>query len=504
MGNLVFQATLGGQVNLVGPNTASTFNLNVPAVSSTLATLTGTETFTNKTLTSPTLTTPVLGTPASGTLTNCTSLPVGGITATGTPSSTTFLRGDSTWATITATTPGGSTTQVQYNSSGSFAGSANMTFNGTALTLANDASISGLTVGKGGGAVSNNTALGSGVLSVNTSGASNTGVGINALNVNTTGSQNNSVGQGSLGANTTGSANSAFGHQALNANTTATNNVAVGYQAGYSNQTGGYNVFVGTAAGYSSTSSTGNGNVFVGQQCGYNNTTGVSNSFFGAASGYYVSSGSKNTILGSYSGNQGGLDIRTASNYIVLSDGDGNIGFSYKSGNFFSINGIDANGELNTTPTKQTCSADYTDGFRWNQTGNSYWNKAGNGAIINFRNSGSSAGNISNTGAITSYNSTSDYRMKKNVQSMTGGLSKLMQLRPVIFDWIYDNRADNGFIAHELQEVLPNAVFGEKDALDKDGNILAQGIDPRSIVATLTSALQELNAKFDAYVASHP
>jgi hypothetical protein len=83
MGQLVFQATLGGQVNLVGPNTASTFNLNVPAVSSTLATLTGTETFTNKTLTSPTLTTPVLGTPSSGTLTSCTGLPLTtGVTGT--------------------------------------------------------------------------------------------------------------------------------------------------------------------------------------------------------------------------------------------------------------------------------------------------------------------------------------------------------------------------------------------------------------------------------------
>lgn len=57
MGQLVFQATLGGQVNLVGPNTASTFNLNVPATSSTLATLTGTETFTNKTLTTPVIST---------------------------------------------------------------------------------------------------------------------------------------------------------------------------------------------------------------------------------------------------------------------------------------------------------------------------------------------------------------------------------------------------------------------------------------------------------------
>jgi hypothetical protein len=79
MGQLVFQATLCGQGNLVGPNTASTFNLNVPAVSSTLATLTGTETFTNNTLTSPTLTTPVLGTPSSGTLTNCTGLPNAGL-----------------------------------------------------------------------------------------------------------------------------------------------------------------------------------------------------------------------------------------------------------------------------------------------------------------------------------------------------------------------------------------------------------------------------------------
>jgi hypothetical protein len=87
-------------------------------------------------------------------------------------------------------------------------------------------------------------------------------------------------------------------------NTSATYNTALGYQAGFSNSTGNSNVFVGQASGYNTTSTQ---NVFVGQQAGY-----------------YVTSGQKNTILGRYNGNQGGLDIRTSSNNIVLSDGDGN------------------------------------------------------------------------------------------------------------------------------------------------------------------------------------
>lgn len=72
MGQLVFQAALGGQTNLVGANTASTYNLNVPAASDTLVARDTTDTLTNKTLTSPVMTTPVLGTPTSGTLSNCT------------------------------------------------------------------------------------------------------------------------------------------------------------------------------------------------------------------------------------------------------------------------------------------------------------------------------------------------------------------------------------------------------------------------------------------------
>jgi hypothetical protein len=101
--------------------------------SKNLVSVTNTGSGNNVLATSPTLVTPVLGTPTSGTLTNCTGLPVGGISATGTPSSSTYLRGDGAWAAVAAS-PGGSNTQVQYNSSGSFAGSANLTFDGTNLS----------------------------------------------------------------------------------------------------------------------------------------------------------------------------------------------------------------------------------------------------------------------------------------------------------------------------------------------------------------------------------
>ena len=234
--------------------------------------------------------------------------------------------------------PGGSTTQVQYNNAGAFAGSANMTFNGTTLTLANDASISGLTVGRGAGAVSDNTAVGASALAANISGSESVGlgyqalqsntsgyslvaVGYTALKANTTGTNQVAVGRNALLANTTGSYNTSIGDQALQANTTASSNTAVGYQAGYSNTTSSQNVFVGQQAGYVSTAL---GQTFVGQQAGYSTTTGSVNTFIGVQAGYLVTTGSKNTILGGYNGNAGGLDIRTASNYIVLSDGDGN------------------------------------------------------------------------------------------------------------------------------------------------------------------------------------
>ena len=91
----------------------------------------------------------------------------------------------------------------------------------------------------------------------------------------------------------------------------------------------------------------------------------------------------------------------------------------------------------------------------------------------------------------------SDHRLKKDVSPFDGGLSAVMQLKPSNFTWIDKDRSAVGFIAHEVQSVIPTAVIGEKDAIDANGNAVYQGIDTLQIVATLVSAVQELSAKLD-------
>jgi hypothetical protein len=113
-------------------------------------------------------------------------------------------------------------------------------------------------------------------------------------------------------------------------------------------------------------------------------------------------------------------------------------------------------------------------------------------------------GSIRTTSSATTYATSSDYRLKENIAPMTGALAVVAQLNPCTYTWKVDGSAGQGFIAHELQAVLPDAVTGEKDAVNEDGSIRPQGIDTSFLVATLTAAIQELKAEFDAYKASHP
>lgn len=103
-------------------------------------------------------------------------------------------------------------------------------------------------------------------------------------------------------------------------------------------------------------------------------------------------------------------------------------------------------------------------------------------------------GNISVSASATAYNTSSDYRLKDNVAPMTGALARVALLKPVTYSWKIDGSAGEGFIAHELQEVCPLAVTGEKDAVFEDGSVKSQSIDTSFLVATLTAAIQEQQA----------
>jgi hypothetical protein len=125
--------------------------------------------------------------------------------------------------------------------------------------------------------------------------------------------------------------------------------------------------------------------------------------------------------------------------------------------------------------------------------------------MVNFYTSTSTfAGAITASGSTTSYGTSSDYRLKESIAPMMGALAKVSELKPVTYKWKADGSDGQGFIAHELAEVVPECVTGEKDAVNEDGSIKPQSIDTSFLVATLTAAIQELKAEFDAYKAAHP
>jgi hypothetical protein len=427
------------------------------------------------------------------------------------------------------------------------------------LSVTGAGSIQGLTVGRGAGAVASNTAVGASALAANTSGAQNTAIGIqalqsttsgenntavgrlalksnttgnsntavgrDALQVNTTGSENSAVGLFALYNNTTGANNTSLGSQALQANTTASNNTAVGYQAGYSNTTAGVNVFVGYQAGYTNSLSQnntfiGNGagfthntatlangfNTAIGSAAGYSLTTGTLNTFIGAGpsgfgSGYYVTTGSKNTILGAYNGNQGGLDIRTATGYVVLSDGDGNPRLVGSDNGSF-VAGKTVYGEVLTA------------GFEYNNTTNTQYlsicnnggsnapfyiaNKAsGSTTLANFYSGSTLVGTITSNGTITVYGTTSDYRLKTVVGAVTGHGERLDALEPVEYTWNSNGSRTRGFLAHKFQEVYADSVSGTKDAVDSDGKAVYQQMQAGSpeVIADLVAEIKSLRKR---------
>jgi hypothetical protein len=149
-------------------------------------------------------------------------------------------------------------------------------------------------------------------------------------------------------------------------------------------------------------------------------------------------------------------------------------------------------------------------------------NRDSDGGIVAILRSSSAVGSISVTSSSTSFNTSSDYRLKENVVDITGATERLKQLQPKRFNFIVDaDTTVDGFLAHEVSSVVPEAISGEKDAmkteeyevtpaeLDEEGNIITeavmgtrevpdyQGIDQSKLVPLLTASLKEAIAKIE-------
>jgi len=201
-------------------------------------------------------------------------------------------------------------------------GTSGITTNSGTVVSTTDATLNGLTVGKGGNAVSTNTTLGASALAVNTSGANNTALGGGAMQSATTGSDNVGVGYRSFYGVATGNANNGLGNYSLYTNTSGSNNVAIGHQALTSNTTASNNTAVGYQAGFSNVTGQGSfGNVFFGALAGYSNT-GNDNTYIGASAGRSATSGGGNIAIGwgaAYSGSSASIfSITTESDRIVM------------------------------------------------------------------------------------------------------------------------------------------------------------------------------------------
>lgn len=316
-------------------------------------------------------------------------------------------------------------------------GTSGITTNSGTVVSTTDATLNGLTVGKGGGSVSTNTAVGA---------------------------------------------------SALNSNTTGAYLTCVGYQAGYSNTTNSEGTYVGYQAGY--------------------NTTGGSNTFVGRLSGNLVTSGGNNTIIGEYNGNQGGLDIRTSSNYIVLSDGAGNPrnfinatgtakwsstgNWRTVTGSLYEMNVSNAN-EIILELTNESATNPY--GLRTR-----FSNAAPNNASQYFF----AAVDSSTSCYIIYSNGTtagrSDARLKKNIVDATPKLEDICKLKVRNYEWVTSENGSKeiGLIAQEVEEVFPNLVT--TNDVGKEGDDYKH-VKYSVFVPMLLKAVQELKTIVDAQAA---
>jgi len=412
------------------------------------------------------------------------------------------------WAAASAS-PGGSTTQVQYNNGGAFAGSANMTFDGTTLTAAGFAGPFNGTVGAttaNTGTFSSTVHKGatSGTITLTAPAVAGTQsytlpTAVPASNGYVLSSTTAGVmswaaaGSGSPGGSTTqvqynnsgafaGSANMTFdgtgltsGNYKVTSSTIPTNGL---YLPG-TNQVG---IALNSAAGFTFNTDSRIGFV--------NSNTGLNSSSFSGVTGTY------NVWLGSGAGN---ASATTATQNVIVGDSGGS---SITTGNNNTLIGCNAGG-LNTSFPITTGSRNVCIGFRAGPSAAGGDDQivigqvSGKGNATAFIGGASGAYNAANT---TTWATTSDQRIKKNVVNVGDSLAKINALRPVEFDYKENDKHEVGFIAQEFQQVFPEQITthdpnsAEKEWVGDDKVFAIQ----QNLVPFLVKAMQELSTALDS------
>lgn len=329
-------------------------------------------------------------------------------------------------------------------------------------------------------------------------------------------SKNTAVGEFALYDITSGYRNTAVGHQALSNTTTTIDNTAVGTQVLRDN-IGSSNTGIGSYSLLANTS--GHSNTCLGYSSGNQISDGVRNICLGYRAGLSITSGSGNTIIGANI-----LGTAALTDTVIIGVGNGverlrihgdgalsinttNLTNYGQTSNSFNINNAggtagnwswrrDTGAVIQATDADSGWALMYLNKYEWNSGDDSRW--------ISFYLNGQVKDTISWNGSSIIYGQGSDYRVKENIREFTNGIDKVKQLKVHLYDYIDPDRGTDhiGFIAHELQEIIPDAVSGEKDGMRKEedtGNDVMdiQMVDYGKLTPVLTAALQEAIAEIE-------
>ena len=395
-------------------------------------------------------------------------------------------------------------------------------------------------------------AIGHQALEALTSGARNTAVGYQSMDGLTVGEDNVSFGYGALGGASTASENKrnvaigssamsgtnagaaqniAIGYAALDNNLSATadNNTAIGFDALGALDDGNSNVAVGNFAG--DTIEDGIENTLIGYGARTDDASAINQIVIGrAANGQgdniavigntsitdvYMAQDKEATVhCGAVTVTSGNISLnKSSANQYILKNTGGDLRLKHEG----TAAGDDIMIEVNDGGSQHTFAKGghlQINGAGVQDTGNPGWTfvagNANQGSVLEhacgdagediaiFRTTGGIAGKITTSGTSTAFTTSSDYRLKENEVVMPDALTRLGKLKPYRFNWKSDKDTTvDGFFAHEVAEVVPEAIVGLKDAVDEKGEINPQGIDQSKLVPLLVKAVQELSARVE-------